>query len=169
MKYLIIVATTLFVFNTTHGFAQTSNPNTVVNNTLDDWHKAAADANFKAYFDLMTDDAIFIGTDANENWNRKAFEDFSKPYFDKGKAWSFTALERHVYIDSTGNLAWFDELLSTHMKICRGSGVMVKIGNEWKVKQYVLSLTIPNETIDEVVKIKSPIEDAIIQHFPNKL
>jgi hypothetical protein len=36
--------------------------------------------------------------------------------------------------------AWFDELLNTQMKICRGSGVLVKkIGQEWKIKQYVLS------------------------------
>ena len=38
-------------------------------NVLDAWHKAAADANFDAYFNLMTDDAVFIGTDATENWN----------------------------------------------------------------------------------------------------
>jgi ketosteroid isomerase-like protein len=169
MKYLIIVVTALFVLNINHVFAQKSTQNTEeVDKILNDWHKAAAEANFKAYFDLMTEDAIFIGTDATENWNRKAFEDFSKPYFDKGKAWSFTAIERHVFFDSTGNLAWFDELLSTHMKICRGSGVMVKIGSEWKIKHYVLSITIPNENIDEVIKIKAPIEDSIIQQFPNK-
>jgi len=49
------------------------------------------------------------------------------------------------------------------MKICRGSGVLEKIGGKWKIKQYVLSATIPNEVIDEVTKIKSPIEDALIQ------
>jgi hypothetical protein len=42
-------------------------------------------------------------------------------------------------------MAWFDEL-STQMKICRGSGVLVKIGNDWKIKHYVLSMTVPNET-----------------------
>jgi hypothetical protein len=53
----------------------------------------------------------------------------------------FTALERHIYFfDKTGKTAWFDELLNTQMKICRGSGVLVKkIGQEWKIKQYVLS------------------------------
>jgi hypothetical protein len=45
---------------------------------------------------------------------------------------------------------------------------MVKIGSEWKIKHYVLSMTIPNENIDEVIKIKAPIEDSIIQQFPNK-
>ena len=54
------------------------------------------------------------------------------------------------------------------MKICRGSGVLVKVGKQWKIKHYVLSMTIPNETIEDVVKIKSPIEEAIIQHYSNK-
>jgi ketosteroid isomerase-like protein len=135
---------------------------------IDQWHKAASDANFKTYFELMTEDAVFIGTDANEYWNKQEFQNYAKPHFDKGKAWSFTALERHIFVDSSGKMAWFDELLNTQMKICRGSGVLVKIGKKWKIKHYVLSMTIPNETIDDIVKIKSPIEEAIIQHYSNK-
>ena len=110
----------------------------------------------------MSDDAIYIGTDATENWNKKAFEAFAKPYFDKGKAWSFTALERHIYFSQDGKTAWFDELLNTQMKICRGSGVLVKVKNTWKIKHYVLSMTIPNDNTNEVVKTKAPIEDALI-------
>jgi hypothetical protein len=49
------------------------------------------------------------------------------------------------------------------MKICRGSGVLVKIGKEWKIKHYVLSMTIPNENTNEVVKIIAPIEDVLLQ------
>ena len=133
-----------------------------INTVLDNWHKAAAEAKFDNYMNSMTDDAIFIGTDATENWNKKEFMAFAKPYFDKGKAWSFTSLERHVYLDKSGKTAWFDELLNTQMKICRGSGVLVKIGNEWKIKHYVLSMTIPNDNTNEVIKTKAPIEDALI-------
>jgi len=136
--------------------------------TLDAWHKAAAQAQFDAYFGLMTNDAIFIGTDAKENWNKIAFQAFAKPYFDKGKAWNFTAIERHIFLDATGKLAWFDELLSTQMKICRGSGVLVKVGNEWKIQHYVLSMTIPNENVNEVVKIKTPIEDGVMKKLTTK-
>ena len=139
-----------------------------INSTLDDWHKAAAAANYDDYFNLMSDDAVFIGTDATENWNKKAFQAYSKPHFDKGKAWNFTALERHIYFDKTGKIAWFDELLNTQMKICRGSGVLVKIGTEWKIKQYVLSMTIPNENSNEVIKVKSNLEDAMIRTLKSK-
>ena len=134
-----------------------------INITLDAWHKAAAEAKQDSYFNFMTDDAIFIGTDATENWYKTAFQAFAQPYFDKGKAWNFKAFERHIYFDTTGKTAWFDELLNTQMKICRGSGVLVKTGKEWKIKHYVLSMTIPNANSDEVVKIKAPIEDVILE------
>ena len=136
--------------------------------TLDSWHKAVANANYDDYFALMADDAVFIGTDATENWNKKAFQAYAKPHFDKGKAWNFTTLERHIYFDATGKTAWFDELLNTQMKICRGSGVLVKIGAEWKIQHYVLSMTIPNENSNEVIKVKSALEDAMIQTLKSK-
>ena len=139
-----------------------------IKKTLDAWHKAAADANYNNYFNILTDDSIFIGTDAAENWNKTAFQTFAKPYFDKGKAWNFTALERNIYFNKNKTLAWFDELLSTQMKLCRGSGILVKVGKEWKIKHYVLSMTVPNENSDEVVKIKTPIEEAYILQMKAK-
>lgn len=149
-------------------FAQNESPQNDVNQLVDLWHKAASEANFKQYFDVMADDAIFIGTDATEYWNKQEFKKYAKPHFDKGKAWSFTTLERHIYFDSTGNTAWFDELLDTQMKICRGSGVLVKTGGRWKIKHYVLSMTIPNETSKSVITIKSPIEQPIITRLRSK-
>lgn len=149
-------------------FAQNESPQNDVNQLVNLWHKAALEANFKQYFDVMADDAIFIGTDATEYWNKQEFENYAKPHFDKGKAWSFTTLERHIYFDSTGNTAWFDELLDTQMKICRGSGVLVKTGGRWKIKHYVLSMTIPNETSKSVITIKSPIEQPIITRLRSK-
>lgn len=139
-----------------------------INQTLDAWHKAAADVKFEPYFALMSDDAIFIGTDATENWTKKNFKIWAKPHFDKGKTWNFTALERNIFFDKTGTIAWFDELLNTQMKICRGSGVLVKVGNEWKIQHYVLSMTVPNDEVDAAIKIKAPIEDALIAKLQKK-
>jgi SnoaL-like domain len=151
--------TVLFLLFSVISIAQ---PESQIAITLDKWHKAATDAKFDAYFSMMTENAIFIGTDATENWNKKNFMVFAKPYFDKGKAWSFSALERHIYLSKDKKMAWFDELLNTKMKICRGSGVMIKIGNDWKIQQYVLSMTIPNENTNEIVKIKTTTEDFLI-------
>ncbi len=139
-----------------------------INTTLDSWHKAAANAEFDNYFSYMTSNGVFIGTDATENWQLEAFKTFSKPFFDKGKAWSFKSLKRNIYFDKSQNTAWFDELLDTQMKICRGSGVLIKVGNDWKIAHYVLSMTIPNDNTNEVVKIKEKIENGVIEKLKSE-
>ena len=136
-----------------------------INRTIDSWHKAAANASFDSYFDAMADDAVFIGTDATENWSKTAFMAYAKPHFDKGKAWSFTSLERNIYFNNDKTLAWFDELLDTQMKICRGSGILVLINGKWKIKHYVLSMTIPNENSDAIIKIKAPVEENLVREL----
>lgn len=141
---------------------------TEINSLLDSWHKAAAEAKFDTYFSMMSDDAIFLGTDATENWIKKDFKTFAKPFFDKGKAWNFTPIQRNIYFSKDNKTAWFDELLDTWMKVCRGSGVLVKVGNEWKIQHYVLSMTIPNDNTDSVIKIKAPIEDAFVSKLKAK-
>nr|WP_315231693.1 nuclear transport factor 2 family protein [uncultured Flavobacterium sp.] len=169
MKKIMLFSLSILLFSSFISADQDINKEKAnINSALDAWHKAAAEANYNAYFSLMTEDAIFIGTDATENWNKKDFQAYAKPHFDKGKAWSFTALERHIYFDKTGKTAWFDELLNTQMKICRGSGVLVKIGKEWKIKHYVLSMTIPNDNSSEVIKVKASIEDAMIKTLKSK-
>lgn len=136
-----------------------------VDSVLDNWHKAAANADYEAYFGLMTPDAIFIGTDATENWERTAFEIFSKPYFDRGKAWSFTAVERNIFINESKDMAWFDELLDTQMKLCRGSGVLKKINGNWKIAHYVLSIAVPNENVAELVELKKEKDSILLKKF----
>lgn len=129
---------------------------------LDSFHAAAARADYNGYFDYFTEAGTFLGTDATEHWDKQAFMQWSKPYFDKGKAWSFTAVDRHIYMHPSGQLAWFDELLNTQMKLCRGSGVVEKQGGRWMVQQYVLSITMPNSKIDTAVAIKAPEEDSLL-------
>lgn len=156
----------LLLFITIFANAQTEKDK--ISQTLDAWHKAAAEAKFDAYFNLMADDAIFIGTDATENWTKPDFKVWAKPFFDKGTTWNFTTLQRNLFLDKTGRTAWFDELLNTQMKICRGSGVLIKVGKEWKVQHYVLSMTIPNDEADTVVKVKTPIENILIEKLQKK-
>lgn len=132
---------------------------------LDTLNARAARADFAGYFSLYADESVFMGTDATERWDKKQFMDWSKPIFDRGRAWDFSSLERHIYFDGSGQLAWFDELLNTQMKICRGSGVAVRQGSEWKLKQYVLSMTVPNSLVDTLVPLKAPEEDSLISRL----
>lgn len=134
---------------------------------LDAFNVAAAKADYKAYFDFYADESSFVGTDATEVWDKKQFMVWAKPYFDKKKTWDFKSLKRNIFFSKDGKMAWFDELLDTQMKICRGSGVLEKINGQWKVKQYVLSVTVPNEVVEKIVEIKTPIEDAMIQKLKN--
>lgn len=132
---------------------------------LDSWHRAAGSADFDAYFNLMTSDAVFIGTDASENWQIEEFKAYAKPHFDKGKAWNFKAVDRQIYVNDEGGYAWFDELLDTQMKLCRGSGVLRKESGDWKIAHYVLSIAIPNENVSEVILIKQEKDDRIIEEL----
>ncbi|SDI80812.1 SnoaL-like domain-containing protein [Chryseobacterium taeanense] len=155
----------LLSFNTISAQTKFEKEKTEIGTMLDGFNVAAAKADFVTYFNYFTDESTFIGTDATEVWDKKAFMAWAKPYFDKKKTWNFTSLKRNIYFSKDGKLAWFDELLDTQMKICRGSGVVEKINGEWKVKQYVLSVTVPNEIVDKVVVEKTPIEDALIKQL----
>ncbi len=159
---MILRIIVLLFAGTAASFAQTPLPSITVKDkidrTLNLWHHAAAIADFEAYFDLMTDDAVFIGTDPTENWQNNAFKTYSRPHFDKGKAWKFLKLERNIYVNDSKNFAWFDELLDTQMGICRGSGILHKNQFGWKIKHYVLSITIPNANVKEVKTLKASFD-----------
>lgn len=136
-----------------------------VDTLLNNWHKDAAQTNYNNYFGFMDSVSIYIGTDATENWTKKQFADFSKPYFDKGKAWDFRVLERNIHISEDANVVWFDELLNTWMGTCRGSGVLEKYNNAWKLKHYVLSISIPNNNVKAVIEIKEKSDSAFLSGF----
>lgn len=120
---------------------------------LDKFHQAAANANADKYLNLLNDDAIFLGTDASERWTKPEFTKFVQPYFSQGKGWSYVSTQRNVSLLPTATVAFFDELL--HHKIygtCRGTGVLTKTKQGWKISQYNLSLPIPNDIAVEVVE-----------------
>ena len=139
-----------------------------INSVLNQWHKAASDANFNAYFKLMDQQSIFIGTDPEELWNKQEFMDFAKPYFDRGKAWSFSSVERNIYMDENQKYAWFDELLSTQMELCRGSGILMLTDQGWKIRHYVLSIAVPNEDVDQLVELKKEHDQSLIDALRKK-
>jgi len=130
---------------------------------LDTFNSKAAQADFEGYFNCFAEESVFMGTDATEHWNKAAFMQWAKPFFDQKSTWNFKAVQRHIYLDAQGDMAWFDEILDTQMKLCRGSGVVMRSGSSWKIKQYVLSMCIPNTLSKEVTNMKTPEEDSVLQ------
>jgi len=121
---------------------------------LENWHLAAANAQFDPYFDFMSEDFVFLGTAPGERWVKSEFAEFSKPYFDKGQAWNFTASNRQWNFSANGKVAWFDEGLDTWMRGCRGTGVLVKKRGQWKISQYNLTVLIENEKIKPFIELR---------------
>lgn len=125
-----------------------------LNTVLNDWHMAASEANFERYFNHFAgDSAIFMGTDATERWTVPEFKSYAKPHFDKGDAWDFTPVERHVYMSEDEQAAWFDEVLDTpNLGPARGTGVLIRKNGDWKIAHYNLSIPIPNAIADTVIQ-----------------
>lgn len=121
---------------------------------MNQWHLAAANANFNQYFGFMNQDFIFLGTDPGERWTKVEFAGFCKPYFDKGKAWDFKTNWRNWYYSADGQTAWFEESLDTWMEECRGSGVLIKVNGEWKIAHYNLTALIENEKMDGFIELR---------------
>ena len=125
-----------------------------IGRVLDDWHDAAARADEERYFAHFAPGGVFLGTDATERWDAAAFRAFAHPYFAKGKAWTMVPSRRHLAVD--GDHAWFDEALETSYGPCRGSGVLQRVGGAWKIAQYNLTLTIPNDRVRAVQQLLEP-------------
>ena len=122
-----------------------------VSGVLDALHQAASDGDFDRYFGQYANEFIFIGTDATERWDRAQFMDYARGPFSQGSGWTYTMIERHVYIAPGGQAAWFDERLdNANLGETRGSGALIREGGDWKITQYNLTIPVPNELAREL-------------------
>lgn len=142
-----------------------------INTAIDDFHDAAAKADENRYFGHFTDDAIFLGTDATERWTKAEFQTWAKPFFKRGRAWSFRQVRRAIHVDGAGTIAWFDEDLETDgLGPSRGSGVLVVKNGKWMIAHYNLALTAPNDRLDTVkdvlrAVVNKPAEKDPLERF----
>ena len=112
---------------------------------LSSFHEAASKADWSTYFGLMSDDGIFLGTDVSERWGKPVFQD----YASKTNGWTYKLRERHINLTPDGNSAWFDEVLDNEKYgTSRGTGILIRTDNGWKISQYHLTFPIPNDLAD---------------------
>ena len=119
---------------------------------LDDFHNAASEADGDRYFGHFAENAVFLGTDITERWALDEFRAYGQARFDEGTGWTYTPQSRQVYV--SGDTAWFDEILhNERYGMCRGGGVLLRVGDTWKIAQYNLTVPIPNGLLDQVVDL----------------
>ena len=152
IKYLLFFG--FFLTSVKHLAQQTKDDIQKLNILIDSWHLDATNANFSSYFEATTNNFIFLGTAPAERWTKTEFMAFSKPYFDKGKAWDFKPSNRNWQFVDNSNVAYFDEDLQTWMEGCRGSGICVIENGMWKIAYYNLTVLIENEKIQPFIELR---------------
>ena len=66
--------------------------------------------------------------------------------------------EQHVYFSADRKVAWFDERLrSTKYGEMRGSGVLIRRGDEWKIAHYNRAFTVPNALANDLVELRKEL------------
>lgn len=133
---------------------QADDPVAAAEAVIDRMHEAASRADGGTYFALFTPDARFIGTDAAERWTLDQFKAYARPFFARGQGWTYRPHDRVATLtpDACRCIVWFDELLDNESYgLTRGSGVLRLTGDGWRIEQYVLSFTVPNDRAEAVV------------------
>ncbi len=165
MKFLTIL-TALFLVSCASQQSRTHPSWTIMESgsvdlTLDTFHQAAKMGSFDLYFEQMTDDVVFMGTDDTERWNKQHFMDYAREPFSDGHGWTYEPSDRHIASNDDLTIAWADELL-THEKYgtLRGTSVLEKHNNKWRIAHYSLTFLVPNDIAGEVVKTIRMFEES---------
>lgn len=132
-----------------------------INHTLDSMHAAASKADLKLYLVLFTETGVFMGTDDWERWSRPDdFDAYVTERFKDGIGWSYHAIERHVNVSLDGKTAWIDEITeSEKWGKFRGTGVLIKEDEGWRIAHYAMSFLVPNEVWEQVSEISKKAFD----------
>lgn len=150
MKRVLTVAVAL-ILSMQMAHADQSGERNEIDAVLNALHERAAQADFDGYFALFHDRAVFLGTDRDERWPLAEFKAYTKGRFDTGTGWTYHPTERFITVE--GATAWFEErVLSAKYGETRGTGVLLKTDDGWKIAQYNLVLPTPNDLFDDVAK-----------------
>lgn len=150
MKNILLILTAFFLGGCSAKFNK-DKATEEVNAFVDQWHHSAAMADTNTFFNSMGGKAIYIGTDPTERWTKDEFRRYAMPYFRQGKGWDFKKIERQIHFSRDAQVVWFNETLDTWMGVCRGSGVLQKGKKGWRIMQYHLSVTVPNDKVRDFI------------------
>ena len=116
---------------------------------LEAHHTAAARKDVQALKNCFAPQGQFIGTDDSEKWSR---DEYVLQLLNSKSGWDMTNClkQRLIYaVPRSPNTAVFFEVVR-HAKygVMRGSGIVIKKRNKWRIAQYILSFSVPNHVVD---------------------
>jgi len=115
---------------------------------LDALHKAGADANSEAFEALLAQDVVFLGVDGAARLEGPSARDFFSEHLMQGNAWAYRSIERETRLSTDGSVAWFDETLQhDQLGRGRGTGVLIRSSEGWKLAQYNLIVPLPGGAV----------------------
>lgn len=121
---------------------------------VDDWHAAAAVGDAPRYLGHMADDAVFMGTDSTERWDLTEFRAYVEQHMKAGQGWVYVPSDRGLVVPEGSELAWFDERLASEgYGELRGTGVLRRDGDTWRIVHYSMTFTVPNAVARRVVAL----------------
>ncbi len=137
---------------------QDANPQdaeSAVHRLVDRWHAAAAEVRAEDYLAALAPDAVFLGTDPGERWDKAGFAEYVRHYFEgQGRGWKYVPSQRTVQLAPDGRTAWFDERLeNAGYGILRGTGVARLDAPGWRLVHYSMTFAIPNDQARAVVEV----------------
>ncbi len=120
---------------------------------LDEWHAAAAVGDKAQYIKAFALDAAYLGPDANERSDLATYTTQVEAAFRQWGGWTFTPFNRYLAIGPQSQIAWFDEEIEsgTYSRL-RGTGVLRRDGNTWKIVHYSLTYTVSEQVAREVIQ-----------------
>jgi hypothetical protein len=120
---------------------------------LDGFHAAAAAADEEKYFSYLAPGRRLPRHRRHRALDEGRVPQVGHPYFRARQGWTYRTTSRWIAFSPDRRLAWFDELLeNASLGTCRGSGVLVATADGWRIEQYNLSIMVPNDAADAVVK-----------------
>jgi len=152
MRIQILLLYIAMTFSVIAMAGETGSELAAVNAVLNDFHAAAAEGDKARYLGLMTDEAVYLGTDEWERWPKHPeFSDYVDGRFKDGTGWAYKSVERVIAFSASGDIAWFDEVtVSERWGRFRGTGVLSSKQGEWRIEHYAMSFLVLNENWEEV-------------------
>ncbi len=120
---------------------------------LHDVHRAKAEGDGERYFGHFAADGVFLGTDRAERFSLAGVRAILGPYYAHGARPTTIPIEQVVYPSADGGWAWFEQLVERqHVGRMRGTGVLRRVDDTWKLVHYNVVLTVPDDLTEDFAR-----------------